>query len=402
MLKIIPKGECLLCIVFLLPISSIHFKIVKQFDFFLFQEAFTDATLACEGKFFPIHKFVLSTCSEYFSAIFEWTPCVNPVVVINNISCNALESLLDFMYKGEANVLESNIQEVMKAAECLHIRGLTVKNFFTSPIKSRSRSPVEEPVRKKKRSVTKSKKSYSPGTFVRPNIDGPSYQQSQAPSPTPSVSSYCSRPTPTPPPIQQSHSPLPSPLHASSTPIPSPVPVLQSGTIVNQPLPSTGTNIQMQKVPVILNSKQIAPSTFPASIAQSSDLKSVCMPLNEQHSKLSNTARDINEEKPQITSFSQENLSFQTKTLRPHDGQIITMNASPSTSSFTTSTLDIDTKMETIGEEIHLDGPVKDLEIATEGGTVSIPEILEGLVDMQTLYESKSNTGAENISTQVS
>ena len=69
---------------------------------------------------------MLSTCSDYFLNIFEYTPCVNPVIVINNVSCSDLESLLDFMYLGETNVRESDIQSVMKTAECLRIRGLSI------------------------------------------------------------------------------------------------------------------------------------------------------------------------------------------------------------------------------------------------------------------------------------
>lgn len=88
------------------------------------QELYTDATLACEGRFFPVHKLVLSTCSQYFSAIFEWTPCLNPVVVINNITCKELEALLDFMYIGEVQVRDTLLPGVLRAAECLSIRGL--------------------------------------------------------------------------------------------------------------------------------------------------------------------------------------------------------------------------------------------------------------------------------------
>ncbi|CAL4201681.1 unnamed protein product, partial [Meganyctiphanes norvegica] len=73
------------------------------------KSCYTDATLACEGKFYPVHKFVLSTCSDYFTCIFEYTPCVNPVVVINNIASKDLEAILDFMYCGEISIRESQI-----------------------------------------------------------------------------------------------------------------------------------------------------------------------------------------------------------------------------------------------------------------------------------------------------
>ncbi|KAK4312681.1 hypothetical protein Pmani_015916 [Petrolisthes manimaculis] len=87
---------------------------------------YTDVTLACEGKFYPVHKLVLSTCSEYFSEIFERTPCKNPVIVLKDILCQDLEFLLDYMYIGEVNVRQNDLSSLIKAAECLKIKGLAV------------------------------------------------------------------------------------------------------------------------------------------------------------------------------------------------------------------------------------------------------------------------------------
>lgn len=83
-------------------------------------------TLACDGKFYPVHKLVLSTCSEYFSDIFDRTPCKNPVVVLKDIQCQDLEFLLDYMYIGEVNVRQNDLASLIKAAECLRIKGLAV------------------------------------------------------------------------------------------------------------------------------------------------------------------------------------------------------------------------------------------------------------------------------------
>ncbi|KAB7505306.1 Longitudinals lacking protein-like [Armadillidium nasatum] len=88
--------------------------------------SYTDATLACDGKFYPVHKLVLSTCSEYFGAIFERTPCKSPVIVLKDIECKNLEFLLDYMYIGEVNVRQNELAALIKAAECLKIKGLAV------------------------------------------------------------------------------------------------------------------------------------------------------------------------------------------------------------------------------------------------------------------------------------
>ncbi|XP_064091902.1 protein tramtrack, beta isoform-like isoform X8 [Macrobrachium nipponense] len=90
------------------------------------KESYTDVTLACDGKFYPTHKFVLSTCSQYFQQIFDRTPCKNPVVVLKDIQCRDLEFLLDYMYIGEVNVRQNELTSLIKAAECLRVKGLAV------------------------------------------------------------------------------------------------------------------------------------------------------------------------------------------------------------------------------------------------------------------------------------
>ncbi|XP_042207671.1 protein tramtrack, beta isoform-like isoform X15 [Homarus americanus] len=149
------------------------------------KETYTDVTLACEGKFYPVHKLVLSTCSEYFSDIFDRTPCKNPVIVLKDIQCQDLEFLLDYMYIGEVNVRQNELSSLIKAAECLRIKGLAVpdeepKKSGTSSAntsgvsQSRQRPEQTSPPAKRRRAeerrVTPAGTEHSPG---RPPGDGP-------------------------------------------------------------------------------------------------------------------------------------------------------------------------------------------------------------------------------------
>lgn len=90
------------------------------------KESYCDVTLACEGKFYPVHKLVLSTCSEYFEEIFNRTQCKHPVIVLKDVKHEELEALLNYMYLGEVNVLQADLAGLIKAAECLKIKGLAV------------------------------------------------------------------------------------------------------------------------------------------------------------------------------------------------------------------------------------------------------------------------------------
>ncbi|XP_071530930.1 uncharacterized protein [Panulirus ornatus] len=90
------------------------------------KERYTDVTLACDGRFYPVHKFVLSTCSEYFEKMFEHTPCKHPVIVLKDIKPDELEALLSYMYAGVVSVAQNDLARLIKAAELLQIKGLAV------------------------------------------------------------------------------------------------------------------------------------------------------------------------------------------------------------------------------------------------------------------------------------
>ncbi|RXG70851.1 Longitudinals lacking protein, isoforms H/M/V, partial [Armadillidium vulgare] len=101
-------------------------------------ESYSDVTLACEGKYFPVHKLVLSICSEYFEEIFSQTKCQHPVIVLKDIRPSDLEALLNYMYAGEANVSQSELASLIKAAECLRIKGLAVPDE-SPPVRDKRR-----------------------------------------------------------------------------------------------------------------------------------------------------------------------------------------------------------------------------------------------------------------------
>ncbi|KAG7172283.1 protein tramtrack, beta isoform-like [Homarus americanus] len=90
------------------------------------KERYTDVTLACDGKFYPVHKLVLSTCSEYFMNMFETTPCKHPIVVLKDVHCKEMEALLSYMYAGVVSVAQSDLPQLIKVAEALQIKGLAV------------------------------------------------------------------------------------------------------------------------------------------------------------------------------------------------------------------------------------------------------------------------------------
>lgn len=119
----------------------------------ILQHTYTDVTLACDGELYPAHKFVLSTCSEYFSDIFTSTSGTSIVIVLKDVRRQDLEYLMDYMYLGQVDVAQSELPSLIKTAECLRIKGLAIPD--DEPQKSQRRGAKEwegsPPPSKKKR-----------------------------------------------------------------------------------------------------------------------------------------------------------------------------------------------------------------------------------------------------------
>ena len=67
--------------------------------------------------------------------MFEETQCKHPVIVLKDIGSEELESLLSYMYVGEVNVVQEKLSGLIKAAECLRIKGLAVPDEESNPSK---------------------------------------------------------------------------------------------------------------------------------------------------------------------------------------------------------------------------------------------------------------------------
>ncbi|KYQ48124.1 Transcription factor GAGA [Trachymyrmex zeteki] len=84
-----------------------------------------DVTLAAGGRSFPAHKIVLCAASPFLLDLLKSTPCQHPVVMLAGIGADDLESLLEFVYRGEVSVEPAQLPSLLQAAHCLSIHGLT-------------------------------------------------------------------------------------------------------------------------------------------------------------------------------------------------------------------------------------------------------------------------------------
>ncbi|XP_064102822.1 protein tramtrack, alpha isoform-like isoform X4 [Macrobrachium nipponense] len=113
-------------------------NLVTVFSELLTSEALVDVTLATDGHYIHAHKLVLSACSVYFKDLFGANPCKHPIVILKDIRIDDLKTVIDFIYRGEVNVAQDRLQDVLKTAESLRIKGLAEnpRNYDEIPCQS--------------------------------------------------------------------------------------------------------------------------------------------------------------------------------------------------------------------------------------------------------------------------
>ena len=85
---------------------------------------FTDVTLACEDQSIKAHKVILSACSPFFKKLLKANPHQHPLIYMRGMQSSDLSAIVDFIYLGEANVFQDQLQSFLAVAEELQLKGL--------------------------------------------------------------------------------------------------------------------------------------------------------------------------------------------------------------------------------------------------------------------------------------
>ena len=100
-------------------------SVSKSFQLLRAEEDFFDVTLVGDDEVaIPAHKLVLSACSSFFKTIFKRTSHTHPLLYLSGISSSNLSLVLDYIYNGEIQIHEKEIDGFMIAAQKLKVKEL--------------------------------------------------------------------------------------------------------------------------------------------------------------------------------------------------------------------------------------------------------------------------------------
>ena len=89
---------------------------------------FADVTLACEdGQQVEAHKVILAASSPFFQKLLGRNKHPHPLIYMRGMKSDDLLAIVDFLYRGEANVFQENLDSFLAIAEELQLKGLMGK-----------------------------------------------------------------------------------------------------------------------------------------------------------------------------------------------------------------------------------------------------------------------------------
>ena len=111
---------------FCLKWNDFQENIITSFQSLRRESDFSDITLVCEGEQeIEAHRIILSACSPFFSAVLKRNTHSHPMIYMRGLKAKDLLAVVDFIYHGEANIYQDDLDGFLALAEELQLKGLT-------------------------------------------------------------------------------------------------------------------------------------------------------------------------------------------------------------------------------------------------------------------------------------
>ena len=95
------------------------FKMLRKAD------NFYDVTLVSDDQQqISAHKVVLASSSEYFKNILTSNTHSHPMLCLSGVNAGDIKNILDFMYNGELQIFQDDLEQFLEVAQRFHLQGL--------------------------------------------------------------------------------------------------------------------------------------------------------------------------------------------------------------------------------------------------------------------------------------
>jgi len=148
---------------------SVAFRDIRE------EKDFFDCTLSCGSKQIQAHKLILSACSPFFRSVLKQNPHQHPLLYLKGVQFTDLQAVLNFMYHGEVNVAQEELNSFLAVAEDLEVKGLTQNNSSNPKPRQDQTQSLNPPSCSKPK--LKDPEPPAPPKRPRPPVSQPSYQQ---------------------------------------------------------------------------------------------------------------------------------------------------------------------------------------------------------------------------------
>merc|ERR1712126_514561 len=110
---------------FSLKWNDFHQTVSNSFGLLRKEKDFFDVTLITDDEVHLYgHKLVISACSEFFKSILKKTTNPHPLIYLSGINSRNLQFIIDYIYHGEVEIYQEQLDDFLDVAQKLKIAGL--------------------------------------------------------------------------------------------------------------------------------------------------------------------------------------------------------------------------------------------------------------------------------------
>ena len=119
-------------------------NVSKSFSKLRHEEELFDVTLVSDDEVhISSHKLVLSACSYFFKNIIRKSKHPHPLIYLTGVKSMELESVMNYIYNGEVELFQEDLDVFLNVAEKLKIDGLTAGSGGTKFHQNEDKIKVE-------------------------------------------------------------------------------------------------------------------------------------------------------------------------------------------------------------------------------------------------------------------